>query len=324
MKNHIKLLTISAIVFSVLAWGSLMAAAQQKVLLTYKPQATKLNYSLMVSSKMRLDTHATSRWIFRNHKDLLDMAVEIRETGNGLLDVVTTFTKINERKYRGFAGGTHYKRSDLIGNSQHTKIDLLGNVKETEGAPHFGSRLFYGREDGPALDMYRVLLMTLPQFPLKRVGKGDTWRVKDKLALKEAKGHHGRGGIMPKSHKLDIKLNRDTQYTLADFAQRNGYRTARILFKSRFRANATSSEATGSSYKVMRGESSGEIYFALDRGMVVEIAMTSLNQENYTQDGQVVSYWLNPKTMIFLDLEDTTTPPLLWHNNQTVRFQLVK
>lgn len=290
-------------------------------LLHFKPLGADLNYELTINTASQLEANYRTQ-IIRKHQDIMDVNVQLKNTEDGLLDMVLRVDKINPTKYLGYQGGSQWKREQIVGNSQHTKMDILGRVAEATGIPHFSSGLFYGgSEDSPPLDIYRVLLMISPKFPLKMVSKGGSWTAEEEIILREAPALSD-AGIAERSYELEMKVKVKSTYTLVDYVQKDGYNTALIKMEANFRTDGSASDPTGGYYKKGNGKVTGEYYFAPDEGIIVEASMKSKFNETNAEDGPTVRYWLNPQTFIFLNLEDRTTVPLLWHVDQDVHFKI--
>ncbi|MDB4444162.1 hypothetical protein N9174_02350 [bacterium] len=204
-------------------------------------------------------------------------------------------------------------------------IDLLGRPKEVRFLPHFGSRAFHNRSaDDPVLDIYRVMLMVYPQFPLKRLRAGESWGVKDKVTMTTADVLPIRG-IGVRSYELEMTVIKDFTYTFVGYVQRDGDRVAHISFKGGFSTEGSIFSASTGDYVQGSGVSSGEYYFAPDRGLLLEGSLKSRFTENKSQDGTVAKY-LVPSSVgvpkrVFVYYYDQRSLPFIWRTNQTVLFK---
>ena len=299
------------------------AFAAEGELLTFKPH-TPLKYSLKVNSKTDLETnfrtYETKRGVAYKREDTLTLNQSVKEVDGGLLDIALTVDKINLIPH-GASIGAQLKREQIVGNTQHTFVNALGTIKKANGFPHFSSDHYYYRgHDGGPLDMYRVMLMLYPQFPLRLLKAGDGWEVKDKITVEAA---DIVGELATIEHDLEHKINRRIKYTLLGFTERKGYRTAHIGFEAKYGFDASMISSYNGFYSNGSGEDKGEFWFAPKEGIVVEAKIDSRNIENKSEDGQTVLVWLDPKTMIFLDLVDgQTTVPLKWRSEKTISFGL--
>lgn len=297
--------------------------AQEGQLLIFKPHADPLKYNLKVKTHSVLEHNfsAAGQEIIQEHEDILTLSQSIKEADEGLLDVALTVDEINLIPH-GPSIGAQYKREQIIGNSRHTLINVLGEVEEAKGFPHFASGNYYfGGFDGVPLDMYRVMLMLYPQFPLRLLKVGDSWKVKDKIVVEAA---DVVGEIAVIEHNLEHKINRRITYSLLGFTERKGYRTAHIAFEAKYGFDASMISTYNGYYSEGSGEDTGEFYFAPEEGIVVEASIKSNPVENKSRDGQTVFIWLDAKTRIFLNLEDRTTVPLKWRTEKTISFELAE
>lgn len=307
------------------ASGMSSGLAAESGILIYRPTAQTLTYELNVESLYRLDASQPRFQVIRKHKDILGIDFRVEPAQDGLLDQIVTVTAINPRKYLPwqFTGGSQWKREQIVGNSQRTRIDLLGRVKEAKGIFQFSSGLYYGTEDGPALDMYRVLGMLHPQLPLRVLKKGDTWAVKDEVTVTDAPSLAEAGVTQKRHQSLDAKIRRNLKYRLIGFVDRKGVQAAHIGVKGRFWRKDAAQQTTGGQYKEANGRVEGEFFLDEKRGIVLEATLNSQFYESFAEDGPTVVHWLNPKQMIFLVLEeDQTTVPLGWRVKQTARYEL--
>ncbi len=315
-------------------------AGEEKFHLQYKPWTEASDYKIEIMARSELETSGgrveggRREPIIRKHKDRMSLELRMERGANGAVESVLTVKKINplpRRKRKGRKGGglrgtigTQYKRSEIVGNSQKITMDAQGNIRTATGIPHFASRGYKRGEDGPPLDMYRVLLMLHPRFPKKMVGKGDRWKVNDEVWVKEAEVTETTSGVMPLNFRIDGKIKRRLTYTLVGFGEKKGYQTAQIRFEGRFSSETEGEGPSGGYHKSGGGKVSGELFFAPTEGKVVELVMDSKVTEAVSRFGTSVTFWLNPRERLFLDvLEGRTHPPLLWRTDQKVRFELV-
>ena len=304
-----------------------VSAAQsgaEKEVLIYKPQSEPATYTLHVTTHSLLETSSPRSAPAADHEDILTLSQRVTETDAGLLDVVLTVDAINppppERDRR--ESGHQYERREVVGNSQHTVISLLGEVNEATGLPHFASRNFYGVRglDSVSYDLYRVILMLYPQFPLRLLGPGESWSVRDEVTLGAAEAVVA--GVAPLGHRLVFDLSRRINYRLLGFVERKGYRTAHLAFDAQYDFEANSAAGAEEFWVDGSGEDTGEIYFAPDEGIVVEASITSKLAEIKTQGGELVRMWLDPKTSVFLTARGQRTFPLKWRSEKTISFEL--
>jgi hypothetical protein len=250
----------------------------------------------------------------------------VKRMDDGFLDIALTVDEIKLIPH-GPSIGAQYKREQIVGNTQHMSTNLLGEVEAAQGLPHFASQNYYHGEyegvDSAPLDMYRVMLMLYPQFPLRFLRTGDTWHVKDRITVKAA-DVPPVGGLTAIKHDLNMNINRRIKYTLFEYSERKGLRTVRIGFEAKYGFDGSVFSTYQGYYSDGSGEDVGEFYFAPEKGIVVEASIRSQPVENKSLDGQTVQMWLDPKTMIFLNLEDRTTVPLKWRTDKSILFELVE
>ncbi|MDB4444164.1 hypothetical protein N9174_02365 [bacterium] len=295
-------------------------------LLTFKPHAEPLKYSLNIKTHSDLETnwrtYETKRGVAVKHEDMLSLTQSVKETGDGLLDIALTVDEINLIPH-GPSIGAQYKREQIVGNTQHIKVNLLGKVEAANGLPHFASQHYYFRgHDGPPLDMYRVMPMIYPRFPLQILKAGSRWEAKDTITVAAAE-IPPMGGVAALAYDLEHKTKRRIKYTLVGFEERKGYRTAHIAFEAKYGFEASCITTYRGIYSEGSGEDKGEFYFAPKEGIVVEATIKSRAVENKSSDGQTTTMWLDPKTMIFLDLVDgQRTVPLKWRSEKTISLEL--
>ncbi len=152
---------------------------------SYKPQVQPLEYALSITTQ----SQAVALFLpgpQEEHADLISLTQKVERTGDGLLDIALTVDKLNtieegpqtSELHLTPRGGSAYKRKDIIGNTGHTLINLLGVVQEVRSIPHFGSVYFHPENlGGPPLDIYPVMTMLYPQFPMRLLREGDRWKV---------------------------------------------------------------------------------------------------------------------------------------------------
>ncbi len=327
MRKPTRLFSISLFLLSSLAI-SFNAHSDDATLLHYKPHASKLQYNLSISRHSEVDMGQARLQgeIFENHEDTMVFSQKINGVGDGLLGINLTLDRLNplERPYTGY--GVFYNRKDAIGNTNHIVIDLLGRPKEVKFFPHFGSRAFHNRSaDDPILDIYRVMVMVYPQFPLKRLRVGESWRVKDKVAVTTAEVLPIRG-IGERSYSLEMEVSKDIEYTLVGYVQRGGYRAAHISFEGSFSTEGSVFSASTGDYVSGSGKSSGDYYFALEEGLLIEGSIKSRVTENKSQDGSVAKYVVpssqGKPRRVFVYHYDQRSLPLIWRTDQTAVFKL--
>lgn len=303
------------------------AAAPDGQLLRYRPQVQPLPYDLSITTK----SQALALYVDgprEERQDVLRISQRMEPAGEELLDIVLTVADINlkeqEPKTRELEltprGGSAYKRGDIIGNSAHSVISLLGAVKEAGGIPHFGSTYFHPDSlAGPPLDIYRVMTMLYPQFPLKRLEGGDTWSVEDEITIRSAEALPLRG-LGTLKHDLTMTVKRDLEYELVGYSQRGKYNTAQIRFSGTFSMDGQMITESGGDYIEGTGKSSGELYFAPAEGLLVEASIDSKINEHKSQDGIVV-HWFGATTSMAMHA-GRRTPAITWMTDQVVRFAL--
>ncbi len=293
-------------------------------LLAYKPYSGPLEYSLNIKTHAVIDSGSgkSQGGIFRDHEDILTLSQNVKDAGDGLLDISTTVKKINFLPH-GPTYGAAYKREEITGSTQHIKINLQGEVKEANVIPHFGSSQFWQRgDDGPPLDIYNILLMLNPRFPLGMLDVGSTWEVDDeiKLGLADAISIAGRKAPL---YELDMTVKQKIKYTLIGFENKKGYRCARIGVEVEFRTVGVMGDVHTGSYVAGNGKSSGELFFAPKEGVLVGASLKHHAIERLAKDGQIL-HFLSPKEMIFLYSDDHKSVPLPWRADRTVTLELVK
>lgn len=292
-------------------------AEEDGLMLRLKPRPAPAEYTLSVTTAARVESSGGAE-VWRKHQDTLGLAVEIRPAEDGTLAHILTVTSISGKTM--FTIGQSYKREEVVGNSQRAKLRPTGEVLEATGIPHFSSRIFYGTEEGAPQDMYRVLLALIPRFPDKAVKKGESWRVKDAVTVKEAEVARF-SGPMPLNYTVNVKLNREMEFTLVDLSQVQGERVARIAFKGTFKRDGHVQEEYNGRFKKATGQVSGELLVTADTGDLVGLTMKSRFGDSYAEDGPTISFWLTPKERIWLNIYEGTTVPLLWWTDQEVRLE---
>jgi hypothetical protein len=305
-------------VFSVFFSGSAFGGE----LLAYKPYSGALQYTLSIKSHALVDTGSARGYgrIFRDHEDILSLSQKVEEDGDGLLDIATKVDKINVLKH-GATYGASYKREDILGNSQNIKINLLGKVAEANFMPHIGSNAFWQRgQDGPPLDIYNVMLLLIPQFPLDLLDAGSTWEIEREieLGLAEALPVAGLHQLM---YDLEMTAKHNIKYTMKGFVDKKGYRCAQIGFEVKFRTDGVMRDAHTGNYVDGNGKSSGEFYFAPKEGILVAASMKHNVIERLSKDGQIM-FFMNPKERLFLYSYDKTSIPIPWRSERIVSLEL--
>jgi hypothetical protein len=292
-------------------------------LMAYKPSGA-LEYNLSIKTHAILDTGSGSGQgkIFRDHEDFLTLSQDVKGNGDGFLDISTTVKKINFLPH-GPTYGASYKREEITGNTQQIKINLQGKVEEANLIPHIGSSNFWRRgNDGPPLDIYNILVMLNPRFPLGSVDVGSTWEVKDEIELGLADANP-IAGLMALVYDLEMTVQQKIKYTLLGFENKKGYRCARIGVEVEFRTDGVMRDAHTGSYTEGNGNSSGEIFFAPKEGVLVGASLKHHAIERLSKDGQVM-HFLNPKERIFLYSYDHKSIPLPWRADRVITLDLIK
>jgi hypothetical protein len=293
-------------------------------LLAYKPYAPPLEYNLSIKSHAVIgsDPGGIQGGIFRDHEDLLTLIQQVKDAGEGLLDIMTTIKKINIPPH-GPIYGAVYKREDIPGNTQQIKINLVGEAEEAKLIPHIGSSAFWQRgEDGPPLDFYNILLMLNPRFRLGVLNIGDTWEAEDTIVpgLAEANPVAGKE---PLHYEIKMTVRQKTKYTLLGYKRQKGYRCARIGFEAESTTDGVLRDAYTGNYVEGSGKSTGEFFFAPKEGLLVKASMTHRVNERLSKDGQIIRF-LNPEEMVFLDSDDHKSIPLPWRAERSVMLELAK
>ena len=302
-------------------------AAPQGEFLYYKPQLQPLRYDLSII------TRSQALALFgpgpeEEHEDIIAFSQTVERAGDGLLDIALTVAEINPGEqgpettelYLTPRGGSAYKRQEIIGNAGHTVINLLGLVKEVRGIPHFGSTYFHPENlGGPPLNIYPAMSMLYPQFPLRFLEEGDSWKVEDETTIGSAEALPIRG-LGTLKHELRMTLKKDMEYTLVGYSQRGKYQTAHIVFNGVFSVEGEMITEAGGDYIEATGRSSGELYFAPAEGLLVEVSIKNELNEQKSKDGNVV-HWFSPEVGMATFLAQRTAA-ITWLTDQDVRFLL--
>ncbi len=303
MKKPARLFVIPAILLLSLAI-SVNALAVDSTLLHYKSHYSKLKYGLTMTSKSRPEA------LFElgpqeETEDFLTLGQRVGSASDGLLDIALTVDGINWEQH-GPSRGSAYKREEIIGNTGHLRVNVLGKVAEASGIPHFSS-IYFHRDNlsGPPLDIYRTLTMLYPQFPMRLLKKGDRWKSRDEIFIESAKA-------------LPIRGIATLKYEL----ERKGHRAARVGFDATFStAGAITTEAV-EHYTEGDGTSSGDLYFSLDDGILLEVMMKSELNETRSTGGRV-RHWFNPEKSINILLGGQKSTPITWLTKQETHFELL-
>lgn len=296
--------------------------AAESQLLMFKPHPRSLEYNLAIKAHSVVDMNSAGQGrIFEDHDDMITLTQKVSEIDGGLLGIDLTVKMINWEEH-GPTNGKRLKREEIIGNSHRTKINLLGKIEEINSFPHFGSNEFFSESlDGPALDHWRIMSMLYPQFPLKLVGQGESWEIKDEFSVTPAEAL-AVAGIMPIRHNFEMVIRRTIKYTLIDYVQRAGYNTARIGFEATFRTDGEVQGATEGDYTDGSGSSSGEFYFAPEEGILVQASFKENVIERKAKDGHF-KYYLGPDISLWAEAYDQTSVPFIWRTDKTVDFRMV-
>ncbi len=293
-------LGVCAVAFLIFAgWSSAHAASGDGALLYYRPQPQPLQYNLSIT------TRSQAVALFgpgpqEEHEDRIRLSQKVEESGDGLLGIALTVDGINLEEPEPRArelhlnprGGSAYRRQEIIGNTGHTLINLLGAVKEVKGIPHFGSVEFHSQNlAGPPLGIYPALTLVYPQFPMRLLKKGDSWKIKDEFTIESAEALPIRG-LGTLKHELIMTVKRDLDYTLIDYVPRGKYQTVHIGFNGTFSVDGEMVTEAGGDYLDGHGRSSGELYFAAAEGLLVEVLIKSKLNEQKAKDGNA-AHWFN-------------------------------
>ncbi len=293
-------------------------------LLAYKPYTGPLEYNLSIKSHAVIDSDSgrNQGGIFRDHEDILTLSQNLKDAGDGLIDISMTVKKINFLPH-GPTYGAAYKREEITGNTQHIKINLQGKVVAANVLPHIGSSQFWRRgDDGPPLDFYNILLMLNPRFPLGILDVGSTWEVNDEIELGLAEVLP-IAEIEPLHYEIEMTVRQKIKYTLLGFEKKKRYRCVRIGFEAEFRTDGVMRDAHTGSYVEGNGKSFGEFFFAPKEGVLVSASIKHQANERLSKDGHIIRF-LNPEEMVFLYSDDQTSIPIPWRADRTVTFELVK
>lgn len=319
----------------VVAWlfsgvgGSSRVAAQDGQFFTYRPQIQSLEYVLSITTQ----SQAVALFLEgprEEQEDIIHLTQKVERVGDGLLDIALTVNNLNMREQEPPTselhltprGGSSYQRKDIVGNTGHSLINLLGEVKEMRGIPHFGSIYFHSQNlSGPPMDIYPVMSLLYPRFPMRLIQEGESWKVEDEITLESAQVLPIRG-LGTLKHELNMTVKRDLEYTLVDFVQRGKYRTAHIRFNGTFSMDGEMITEAGGDYVEGTGNSSGELYFAPDEGLLVEVLIQNQINEQKSQDGHVV-HWFNSEVSMAVFFGQRT-PAITWLTDQNVHFVLAQ
>ncbi len=127
-------------------------------------------------------------------------------------------------------------------------------------------------------------------------------------------------GLGTLKHELSMTVKREFDYTLEDFVQKGKYKTAHISFNGTFSMGGEMITEAGGDYIEGSGRSSGELYFAPDEGLLVEVSIKSEVNVQKSQDGHAV-HWFNPEVSMAVFLGQRTHA-ITWLTDQTVHFVL--
>ncbi len=319
----------------VVAWplsgvgGSSWAAAQDGQFFTYRPQVQSLKYDLSITTQ----SQAVALFLEGPREELQDrisLTQKVERAGDGLLDIALTVDDLNMKEQEPPTselhltprGGSSYERKDIAGNTGHTLINLLGEVKEMRAIPHFGSVYFHPQNlSGPPMDIYPVMSLLYPRFPMRLIQEGESWKVEDEIAIESAQALPIRG-LGTLKHELNMTVKRDLEYTLVSFVQRGKYKTAHIRFNGTFSMDGEMITEAGGDYIEGSGKSSGELYFAPDEGLLVEVLIQNEVNEQKSQDGHVV-HWFNSELSMAVFFGQPT-PAITWLTDQNVHFVLTQ
>jgi len=169
------------------------------------------------------------------------------------------------------------------------------------------------------MDLYPVMSMLYPQFPMRLLKEGESWKVQDEITIESAQALPIRG-LGTLKHELDMTVKKDLEYTLAGFVQKGNYKTAHIRFNGTFIMNGEMITEAGGDYIEGNGRSSGELFFAPDEGLLVEVRIKNEVNEQKSQDGHVV-HWFNPQVSMAVFFGQRTSP-ITWLTDQNVHFVL--
>jgi hypothetical protein len=291
---------------------------------SYKPHAGPFEYHFSIQSHAVTDSDfgVSEEALIRDHEDILTLSQNLKDAGDGLLNISTTVKKINFLP-PGPTLEAAYKRQEIEGNVQHTKINLQGNVVEAKVIPHIGSRAFWRRgEDGPPLDIYNILLMLHPRFPLGRLDAGSAWEVNDEIELRLADALPADGGLAL-TYDLEMTVKQKIKYNLIGFEKKKGFGCARIGVEVEFRTDGVMRDAHTGSYVVGNGKSSGEVFFAPKEGVLVEASLKHHVIERLSKHEQIADR-LSPEEPIPPNPHDQESTPIPWRTDRTVTLELIK
>jgi hypothetical protein len=319
MKKPASLFIIFAILLSSLAI-SVNALAVDSTLLHYKPHDPKLKYGLTMTSRSRPEA-VFELGPLEETEDFLTISQRVGSESDGLLDIALTVDEINWNQH-GPSRGSSYKREEIIGNTGYLRVNVLGKVAEARGIPHFSS-IYFHRDNlsGPPLDIYRTLTMLYPQFPMRLLKKGDQWKLKDDIFIESAKALPIRG-IATLKYELEMTVKRNIKYSLIDYTERKGHRAVRVGFEATFSTEGAIATEAVEHYTEGDGTCSGDLYFSLDDGILLEVKMKSELNESRSTGGRV-RHWFNPETSINILLGGQKSTPITWLTKQEVHFELL-
>ena len=130
------------------------------------------------------------------------------------------------------------------------------------------------------------------------------------------------GGLGTLKHELSMIVTRDLEYTLIGYVQKGTYRTAHIDFKGTFSMEGEMITLSGGDFIEADGKCSGEFFFALDEGLLMEVFIKSQFNEEKSKDGNTV-HWFNSETNMAVFLGQPTAP-LTWLTEKDLHFVLVE
>jgi len=309
--------------------GSSRVAAETGQFFSYRPQLQPLKYDLSITTR----SQAVALYLEgpqEEQEDIIILTQRVKRVGDGLLDIALTVDDLNGKEeeppsselHLSPRGGSAYKRKDIVGNTGHTVINLLGAVQEMKGIPHFGSVYFHPQNlGGPPLDIYPVMGMLYPQFPMRLLHQGEGWTVQDEIKIESAEALPIRG-LGTLRHELNMTVKRELEYTLAGFVQKGKYQTAHIRFSGTFSIEGEMITEAGGDYLEGRGRSSGEFYFVPEEGLLVEASIQNEVNEQKSQDGHAV-HWFNSEVSMAVFFGQPT-PAITWLTDQNVHFVLAQ
>lgn len=328
MKKSVKHLLAFVVALLLLNAGSSSnAAPSHREFFYYKPHLQPLRYNLSITTK------SEALALFgpgpqEEHEDLLRLSQKVQKAGEGLFEIALTVDEINPikagAKESNFhltpRGGSAYERKDIIGNTGRTIINLLGVEKEVQGIPHFGSVYFHPQNlSGPPLDLYPVMNMLYPQFPLRFIKEGDSWQVENEFLIESAQALPIRG-LGTLKHELNMTVKKDMEYTLIGYVRKGNYQTAHIGFTGVFRMEGEMITEAGGDYIEGTGKISGELHFAPSEGLLVEVSMKSEINQQKSMDGNAV-HWFNSEVNMAAFLAQRSAA-ITWLTNHDIHLVL--